>query len=177
LVRITGANPGLDFDRLVINGNAALGGSTLKVTSSGSVPAGAYVVLACTGTRSGTFGTTNLPAGYTVTYKTNQVVLNVPAPLTTQAVNEADDITAKSLNNNLLSVSPNPASQSLNISFQSKSKSASMKIFDENGKLLLQKTVSPSISNHINISKLTPGSYVVQLNDGELTSSARFIKQ
>jgi len=176
-IRITGANPGLDFDRLLVNGNATLGGSTLKVTSSGNVPAGAYVILNCTGTRSGTFGTTNLPAGYTVTYKTNQVVLNVPAPFTAQAVNEADDITAKSLNNNLLSVSPNPASQSLNISFQSKSKSASLKIFDENGKSLLQKTVTPSISNNINISKLTPGSYVVQLNDGERTSSARFIKQ
>jgi hypothetical protein len=175
-IRITGANPGIDFDRLMVNGNASLGGSTLKVTASGNVPAGAYVILNCTGTRSGSFGTTNLPAGYTVTYKTNQVILNVPAPFSAQADNEAD-MTATSLNSKLLSVSPNPASQNLNVSFQSKSKSASLRIFDENGKPLLQKTVMPSISNNINISKLTPGSYVAQLNDGELTRSAKFIKQ
>ena len=175
-LKITGSGPGLDFDRLIVSGNAAVGTSTLKVTASGSVPAGSYVIISCSGTRTGTFSTTNLPTGYSLTYKTNQVVLNVPAAIAAQSVNEAD-ITATSLNSKSLLISPNPASQNLNISFQSNSKSASLKIFDENGKPLLQKTVSSSISNNINISKLTPGSYVVQLNDGELTRSAKFIKQ
>jgi hypothetical protein len=100
----------------------------------------------------------------------------VPAPLAAQADNEAD-VTATSLNSKLLSVFPNPASQNINISFQSNNKSASLKIFDENGKPLVTKNSFAFHLNNINVSKLTPGSYVVQLNDGELTRSARFIKQ
>ncbi|HEX5151771.1 MAG TPA: T9SS type A sorting domain-containing protein [Parafilimonas sp.] len=178
-IQMNDALPGLGFDRLVVTGNVNLGGDTLKVTASGSMPAGTYTVLTWSGARTGTFKVTQLPAGFTVIYQDNKVMVKVPNNFAGNDVSQpqADDAVKATASDKTFLISPNPASQNLNISFQSNNKSASLKIFDENGKPLLQKTVSPSTANHINISKLTPGSYVVQLNDGELTRSAKFIKQ
>lgn len=175
-IKITGSSAGLDFDRLLVNGNAMLNGSTLKVTASGNVPAGDYVILSCTGTRSGQFSTLDLPSGYTVTYKSNQVIVNVPENFSSQSTNQANAV-AKAADATLLSLFPTVATQNINVNFQSKSKSASLKIFDENGKPVLQKNITPSILNNINISKLTAGSYFIQINDGAATQSAKFIKQ
>lgn len=84
-----------------------------------------------------------------------------------------------SINNEMkpLAVFPNPAFHIINISFQSKNKSASLQVFDMNGKRVLQTIVTPGISNNINISKLTPGAYLAEIYDGDTKQSARFIKQ
>ena len=95
------------------------------------------------------------------------------------ALKDAVVADAQSVTNSskLLRVYPNPASQNININFQSKNKSAVMQIFDEKGKPVLQRTIAPSISNSVNISRLVPGAYIVQIKDGELTQSAKFVKQ
>lgn len=65
----------VSYDLLAINGNITLQ-NTLNVTEiAGNIPNGNYTILTATGTITGTFATTNLPAGYTVVYNTNSVVL------------------------------------------------------------------------------------------------------
>ena len=90
---------------------------------------------------------------------------------------EAEIADAKVVSDTRLRVYPNPATEYINVSFASKSKTASLQIFDENGKPVLQKTLTPGLSNHINISHLAAGVYFVQTSDGTTTQSARFTKQ
>jgi len=75
------------------------------------------------------------------------------------------------------SVFPNPATQKININFQSKNATATMQIFDVNGKIVLQKTIEPSTLKSIDISKLAAGAYLIKVNDGEVERSAKFIRQ
>lgn len=84
-----------------------------------------------------------------------------------------------SVNNNVkaFAVFPNPANQFININFKSKKKSATLQVFDVNGKRVLQTLVTPEISNSINVSKLSSGSYLAEINDGETKLTAKFIKQ
>jgi autotransporter-associated beta strand protein len=70
---------GATADRITVNGNLTLGGSTLSVSAIGATEAGVRVIASFTGARSGAFGGT-LPAGYAVTYDdtAKEVRLTVP---------------------------------------------------------------------------------------------------
>lgn len=69
-----GAGQPTGHDQLQRNGNLTLSGM-LTVSETGVVPGGDYTIISLTsGTISGTFGTTNLPAGYTIIYNSNNVV-------------------------------------------------------------------------------------------------------
>lgn len=84
---------------------------------------------------------------------------------------------AKVVNDTEFRIYPNPATENISVSFQSKNKSASMQIFDGNGKPVLQKMLTPGLSNNINVTSLAAGVYFVQINDGAIIRSGRFIKQ
>lgn len=66
------SNAGVDFDRIVVNGTATLGG-TLNVTSTYTPAGGDEVLLLTATTVSGTFATVNLPAGWSIQYMSNGV--------------------------------------------------------------------------------------------------------
>lgn len=173
-IRIKGAEPGLDFDRLIVNGDATLNGSKLVVTASGNVPAGSYVIVSCTGKRTGTFLTTTLPANYTVSYKTNQVILTV-----TEAAKQAEDmsdITLKTIPGNAITISPNPAHDQVNVTFAHALSSTPLQVFDMNGKMLMSKTVNGN-NVKLDVTNLSPGTFLIKVNDGQLLQSIKFIKQ
>ena len=70
---------GATADRLTVNGNLTLAGSTLAVSALGATDPGVRVIASYTGVRSGTFGGT-LPPGYGVSYDdtAKEVRLTVP---------------------------------------------------------------------------------------------------
>jgi len=74
-------------------------------------------------------------------------------------------------------VYPNPANKTINITYQSKNKTATMQVFDANSKPVLQKIVSSNISNTINVGNLAAGAYTIQINDNKTKQTAQFIKQ
>lgn len=177
-IEMDSALPGIGYDRLLVNGNVTLGNDTLNVTTSGSMPAGSYVVLKWSGKRTGAFKVTHLPAGYSITYQANKVLVNVPAGFTAESAQQSNaDVIKSNTNISVLAVYPNPATQIININYQPKNKNAMLQIFDANGKPVLQKNITPGISNSININRLAAGDYLAQVNDGEITRSVKFVKQ
>lgn len=81
---LNGSGPGTGHDQLRKNVHITLAG-TLTVTETGTVPNGTYTIInISTGIVSGSFATTNLPAGYTLQVNaTNvQVIKNIGLPLT-----------------------------------------------------------------------------------------------
>jgi hypothetical protein len=71
-------------DDLTVTGNLNLGtGTTLNVNVLDSTSGGAYTIATYTGTLTGTFATTNLPAGYSINYGSgtdSAITLVVPEP-------------------------------------------------------------------------------------------------
>lgn len=61
-------------DLLIVTGNATLGG-TLKLTETGNVPAGTYILFQVSGTMTGTFSTVDIPDCYTLEYGAKTVSL------------------------------------------------------------------------------------------------------
>jgi hypothetical protein len=178
-IKMNSAGPGLGFDRLLVNGNVTLGNDTLEVIASDSMPAGSYTILKWTGVRSGTIKIKNLPTGYGVVYQANKVVVTVPSTLTNNNNTnvEAEDAMSATISSKVFSVFPNPASKMINVSYQLKNKSATLQIFNIDGKAVAQTIITGGSNSKIDISKLPSGTYVLQLKDGETTQSAKFIKQ
>ena len=78
-----GTGAGTGHDQLQRTGNVALTG-TLNATEIGTVPNGSYTIISLTsGTISGSFATTNLPANYTLQVNASnvQLIKNTPLPL------------------------------------------------------------------------------------------------
>ncbi len=73
-----------NFDVLNLTGNLTLTGAVLNVTETTCLPNGTYPIVSWTGTRTGSFATLVLPAGYSVAYddageKINLIYVD-PAP-------------------------------------------------------------------------------------------------
>ncbi len=177
-VKMNSSTPGSGFDRLLVNGSVTLGNDTLEVIASDTMPAGSYTILKWTGLRSGTIKVKNLPTGYGVVYQANKVVVTVPSNLTNTNSNvEAEDALSSTISNKVFSVFPNPATKMINVSYRVKNKSATLQIFNIDGKAVVQKIITGGSNSKIDISQLAAGTYVLQLKDGEITQSAKFIKQ
>ena len=71
---------------------------------------------------------------------------------------------------------PNPANSQLNVWVDGVDNRPVIKVYDLMGKLVMQQG-SSNILTQLNISKLPAGFYMVNVNDGKETKSARFIKQ
>lgn len=77
------AGPGTGHDYILAHEDIVLGGA-LVVTETGSPLDGTYVILHSDGSLNGTFASVSLPAGYTIDYTGNEVILTrgVPATVT-----------------------------------------------------------------------------------------------
>jgi hypothetical protein len=71
---------------------------------------------------------------------------------------------------------PNPAGDQLNVWVEGIDKKAEIKIYDLMGKLVMQQGSSNTLTQ-LNISKLSAGFYLVHVNDGKETRSAKFVKK
>lgn len=71
---------------------------------------------------------------------------------------------------------PNPAGDQLNISVEGVYNKSNIKVYDLTGKLVMQQG-RDNIITQMNISKLPAGFYVVHVNDGIETRTAKFVKQ
>jgi hypothetical protein len=77
-----------------------------------------------------------------------------------------------------LSVYPNPVVNSLNVSHPAASNQANIKIFNLEGKTILQKSLLASAtSTQLDVSDLTTGSYLIVIEDQSEKSSIKFIKK
>ncbi len=173
---MNGASSGSGYDRLLVNGNVTLGSDTLKVIASDTMPAGSYIILKWTEARSGTFKITQIPSGYTVVYQANKVLIHIDDALTDNNHSNAESVSNVAISNNQFSVFPDPAINTINLNYNLINKSASLQMFNINGKLLMQETVVNKSNSGIDISKLAAGTYILQLKDGTTIRTAKFIK-
>ena len=92
-------------DRTNVSSTAALAGNVQAVFSPGSYLTRSYAILSATGglggTKFGSLTTTNLPAGFaaTLTYNTNEVLLNLFAALPSGGLNGNQQNVAGAINN------------------------------------------------------------------------------
>ena len=75
-----------------------------------------------------------------------------------------------------LNLFPNPAGDQLNVWVEGVDKKAEIKIYDLMGKLVMQQGSSNTLTQ-LNISRLSAGFYLVHVNDGKETRSAKFVKK
>jgi hypothetical protein len=71
---------------------------------------------------------------------------------------------------------PNPAGDRLNVSVEGVQKKTAIKVYNLMGKLVMQQESGNTITQ-LNVSKLSAGFYLVHVNDGNETRSAKFVKQ
>jgi uncharacterized repeat protein (TIGR01451 family) len=96
--------------------------------------------------------------------------INAFRPYTTEIVDDAG--IADGVN-----IYPNPASEFVNINFNSSSKNISIKIYDATGRLVKNIENVKSGENNINISELESALYLINVNDGSSSVTKRFVKQ
>ena len=80
-------------------------------------------------------------------------------------------------NDNSLSIYPNPANDNITINFTSTSKNVSVKIYDATGRLVKNIANVKAGETSISISELESGLYLLNLQDGNNSTTKRFIKQ
>jgi len=78
--------------------------------------------------------------------------------------------------NSAINLFPNPAGDQLNISMDGVNRKTQIKVYNLMGKLVMQQESANSLIQ-LNISKLSAGIYLVNVNDGKETRSAKFIKK
>ena len=72
---------------------------------------------------------------------------------------------------------PNPASNSINLSFEKNLENANLKIISILGQTVLEKQNLSGTNLSFDVSGLSNGTYVLQLKDGSTISTSKFIKQ
>ena len=70
---------------------------------------------------------------------------------------------------------PNPAGDQLNVSLGGVYKKTTIKVYNLMGKLVMQQESGNTLTQ-LNVSKLSAGFYLIHVNDGNETKSARFVK-
>jgi T5SS/PEP-CTERM-associated repeat protein len=76
-IEIGGPNAGADYDQLAVNGLSTLGGALNVSLINGYNPANGQFVIFQGGTVSGAFAVENLPAGFTISYEADRVVISI----------------------------------------------------------------------------------------------------
>ncbi|MCT2560421.1 S8 family serine peptidase [Chryseobacterium herbae] len=132
---------------------------------AGVIPAGKYsVVINHKGTLTG--GSQNYTLIVTGRTIAPVILKTTKSEVFTETSNRSD----------VLKIYPNPAQNEINVRLNLKDKKASIRIFDESGKLVLNQ-VAVNGENKIDISKIATGTYIISVNDGANTQSEKFIKQ
>ena len=92
----------------------------------------------------------------------------------TEPANTAIEVTMNP--NFTINLFPNPAGDQLNVSVEGVDNKTEIKVYNLMGKLVMQQESSNPLIQ-LNISKLSAGFYMVHVNDGGETRSAKFVKQ
>ncbi len=89
---------------------------------------------------------------------------------------EAPALSPETNKMNALKITPNPAQESINVSYFEGA--YILKIFDTSGNLVLSREIASGIAGEetISISTLKPGQYVIQVNSETKTMSSSFVK-
>ena len=86
----------------------------------------------------------------------------------------ASDVLVK--NNFTISLFPNPTEGQLNVWIDGMNNKAQVKVYDIMGKLVMQQ-VTVNTLTQLNVSKLSAGVYIVNVNDGQQTKASKFVKK
>lgn len=79
---------------------------------------------------------------------------------------------------NELVILPNPVENNLNIDIPSYQGTSTLKLYNATGNLILQRKIVPENTRHtLDVSSLTPGLYVVKVDQNDMTYSCKMIKQ
>jgi hypothetical protein len=96
----------------------------------------------------------------------------------TTAVNASTTATKENADQKFaISLFPNPAGDQVNVLTEGVSTRTSVKVYNLMGNLVLTQQANGNMITRLSTAKLTPGVYLVQVNDGTETRSARFVKQ
>lgn len=76
----------------------------------------------------------------------------------------------------VMNLFPNPTEGQLNVWLEGMANKAQIRIYDIMGKLVMQQQAVNTLTQ-LNVSKLAAGVYMVNVNDGKETKSAKFVKQ
>lgn len=86
------------------------------------------------------------------------------------------DINQIALNNNAISIYPNPATNILNVNVNGSDISA-VQIVDLNGRQVFSKSFSNLSEAQINVNELSTGMYLINITSGDNTVTKKFLKQ
>jgi len=75
-----------------------------------------------------------------------------------------------------LSLYPNPAKHTLNVSLDQINEKTELKVYNMMGNLVMRQ-ITNKTNTQLNISKLPAGVYMVSANDGTVTSNSKFVKE
>jgi hypothetical protein len=129
----------------------------------------------------GTYYAKVYPAG-TANSATSCYTLKVQTITATRTAPTASTGTAAVSGENInpdfeISIFPNPAGDQLNVSMNNVGRKSNIKVYNLMGKLVMQQVSGGDMLTQLNISKLSSGYYMVHVNDGKETRSAKFVKQ
>ena len=89
-----------------------------------------------------------------------------------------DDITSRGVRGSgvRLSLYPNPAKHTLNVSLDQINGKTELKVYNMMGNLVMRQ-ITNKTNTQLNISKLPAGVYMVSANDGTITSNSKFVRE
>ena len=161
-----------NYDLVVLNSSGAqIGISKNKGTKNETIP------LSVT---PGTYYAKVYPVG-SANSATSCYTLKVQSVTATRAITTSTPVTAtatKEIVNPDFAVNlfPNPTGDQLNVWVEGVDKKTDIKVYNLMGKLIMQQQAVNTLTQ-LNVSKLSAGFYLVHVNDGNETRSAKFVKQ
>jgi hypothetical protein len=162
-----------NYDLVLLNGNGTqIGISKNKGSKNESI---------ATSVTPGTYFAKVYPTG-NANSATNCYTLKVQTVTATRAIttaaNVTTDATMENVNSNFaINLFPNPAGDQLNVSVEGIDDRSEIKVYNLMGKLVMQQQGNGNTITQLNISKLSAGFYLVNVSDGKVTRSAKFVKQ
>jgi hypothetical protein len=165
-VEIESADPG-NYDFFQINGELNVSGELWVYVPTGAAPAaGPIKIIEATGGIEGTFSTTSMPVGYTLTYTDNAIFVN-----STGAVTTSDPTAA----GRTWKVLPTLATDQIRIELgQTSADDQFIQVFNAQGQVVRTGIVPRQTDVHtLNLVDLVPGMYSISSDTG---AHARFIK-
>ena len=157
-----------NYNLAVLNSSGTiLGISQNKASKNESVPLSVAA---------GTYYAKVYPTG-TANSATSCYTLKVQTVTATKVAGTSTEAEVNVNPNLTINVFPNPAGSRLNVWTKVAEQKSEIKIYNLMGKLVMQQQGSGNTLTQLNISKLSPGFYLVKVNDGKEIRSAKFVKQ
>ena len=139
------------------------------------VPAGSYPIVIFTGIRTGTFKTTLLPNGYSLSYQGNKVLLNVPVAFTAGNLQKAGLGVQTISGDDEFIVYPNPAQNIVTVRMKNNLSISALGIYTSNGILLKSVSVTGKNAINIEVTDLPSGTYFIR-SISDASQSATILK-